>query len=404
MKRSSKIILPIVVLLGAGVLTAVMITNRPRVQPEPREVPVPLVRVVALESQPYQFTVRAQGAVLPQIDIQLSTEVAGRVQAISPHFAAGGFFETGEILVQIDRSDFELAVTRARATLAEAGVRLQREEAEAEVARREWESLGQGKPTALVLREPQLADARAAIESAKANLQQAELNLARSAIRAPFAGRVWEKNADVGQFIPQGGVVGRIYAVEYAEVRLPLPLDEAQFLDLPMEYRGEKRPADGPRVTLRARFGSQTHEWQGAIVRTEGEIDPRTRMLTAVARVNNPYGRGSDHARPPLSVGLFVDAEIEGKPAGEVFLAPRAAMRGEQHLMIVDAERRLRFRPVEILRREREQVVIRAGVQAGELVCVSPLDAPVDGMKVRVANATEPVARVNDGAAHKETP
>lgn len=382
MKLLLKTVLPVVVLAIGGLIAFAMVKHRRVVTPEARGEVLPVVHAISIPAREHRYGVASQGSVLPRTDIQLVAEVSGRVVAVSPSFAAGGFFEAGEVLVEIDPRDYELAVTRARAGLAEAEVRLQREEAEAEVARREWQTLGAGEPGALVLRAPQLAEARAGVDSARANLRLAERDLERCGIRAPFAGRVWSKKADAGQFLARGEPVGRVYAVDYAEVRLPLPLDETGYLDLPLEFRGESR-AEGPKVTLKARLGGQTHEWEGRIVRTEGEIDARSRMLTAVARIDNPYARGPTR-RPPLAVGLFVEAEIEGRYAGRVVLAPRAALRGDQRLMVVDAERRLRFRPVEILRFEWDRVVIGGGLRDGDLICVSPLEAPVEGMKVRL--------------------
>lgn len=385
MKLLLKIVLPVVVLAIGALIAFAMVKHRRAVTPEARGEVLPVVHAISIPAREHQYRVASQGSVLPRTDIQLVAEVPGRVVAVSSSFAAGGFFEAGDVLVEIDARDYELARTRAQAALAEAEVRLQREEAEAEVARREWQALGAGEPVALVLREPQLAEARAVVESARANLRLAERDLERCRIQAPFAGRVWNKKVDAGQFLARGEPVGRVYAVDYAEVRLPLPLDETGYLDLPLEFRGESR-AEGPRVTLKARLGGRTHAWEGRIVRTEGEIDAKTRMLTAVARVENPYARGSS-GRPPLAVGLFVEADIEGRSAGRVVLAPRAALRDDQRLMVVDAERRLRFRPVEILRFEWDRVVIGGGLLDGDLVCVSPLEAPVDGMKVRLLEA-----------------
>ncbi len=397
MRNSLRAILPVAVLGMGAVAVFLMVKHRRPVQPEVRPSTVPLVRTVPVQAQPYHFTVHAQGSVAPRTDILLVAEVAGRVESVAPSFAAGGFFEAGDVLVTIESEDYKLAVTRARAALAEAEVQSQREEAEAAVASREWQTLGKGKPSALLLHEPQLAEAKAAVASAQANLKLAELDLQRCQIKAPFAGRVWDKRVDVGQYLARNDKVARVYAVDYAEVRLPLPLDQVAFLNLPLEYRGEARPEQTPKVVLRAHFGGREYSWEGRIVRTEGEIDPRTRMLTAVARVDNPYGRSDDNQRPPLAVGLFVEAEIQGKTVDSVFVVPRAALRGKDHLMVVDRENRLRLRPVTVLRLEREDAVVSRGLTNGEAVCISPLDAPVDGMQVQVNQDTPPVAKRDPG-------
>jgi RND family efflux transporter MFP subunit len=252
--------------------------------------------------------------------------------------------------------------------------------------------LGEGKPGALLAREPQLAEARAALASAEASLRSAELNLERCQILAPFAGRVRTKRADVGQFVNRGEEIARIYAVDYVEVRLPLTLDDLAYLDVPIDYRGETPTRQGPRVILRARLGALQHEWEGRIVRVEGEIDSRTRMLNVVARVDDPYVRSADSDRPPLAVGLFVDAEIEGRQVRQVRRAPRAALRVDERLMVVDSGSRLRFRAVELLRLEGDEVVFRDGFEPGDRVCVSPLEVAVDGMVVLVVETEAPAA------------
>jgi RND family efflux transporter MFP subunit len=310
------------------------------------------------------------------------------VIGVSPAFAEGAFFEKEQVLLEVDPHDYRQAVVRARGEVARTKLALAREEAEAEVAREEWEDLGAGEAaTALTLREPQLEDARAAVASAEANLTTAQRNLERTRIRAPYAGRLRRKNVDVGQFVTVGSPVATIYAVDYAETRLPLPDDELAYLDLPLHYRGETKRQKGPRVTLEADFAGKTYEWTGEIVRTEGEIDPGSRMVHAVAQVKNPYGRGDDPDRPPLAVGLYVEAEIQGVTARDVAVLPRSALRGRSQVLVITPDDRLEFRNVDLLRTTREEIYVRDGLREGERVCLSPLEAVTDGMKVRTASS-----------------
>lgn len=384
MKNRSRILWPLVVLaLGASLLGLMMTFKRP-VTPEPRQIQLPLVRVRPLSPTNHQFHVLAQGTVSPRTEIDLVAEVSGRIVRIAPSFDPGGFFKQGEELVVIDPRDYELAVTRARATLAQAETARQRVEAEAEVARDEWKRLGEGEPGPLLLREPQLAEAKAAVDSAKANLQIAERDLERCRVMAPFEGRVRTKRVDIGQFVNRGTPLARVYAVDYVEVRLPLTLEDLAYVDLPLDAPAGNDPPMGPAVRLAARVGGRQQVWAGRVVRTEGEVDPRTRMLTVVARVDDPYGRQRDVEGFPLAVGLFVEADIIGRMVKDVYLAPRAALRSGVGLMVVDAANRLRFRDVEVLRREAGYVVFRDGIQPGDRVCVSPLDVATDGMQVRV--------------------
>lgn len=383
MNRFAKIVLPILVLVVAGLASWAIVSMKSEPETQRPEFPPPVVRVATASSGNVGLVVESQGTVAPRTESRLVPEVSGRVVSIAGGFVAGGFFERGDVLFEIDPFEYRQAVTQARAQVAQAQLRLAREEAEAEVARREWKELGQGDGSPLTLREPQVEDARAALAAAEAGLERAERDLRLTSVRAPYAGRVRSKQVDVGQYVTRGTPVATIYAVDYAEVRLPLPNDDLAYLDVPLDYRGELREDRGPRVTLSATFAGRVHAWDGRIVRTEGEIDPRTRMVHVVARVRNPYGRQVE-GRPPLSVGMFVDARIEGREAGGVFSLPRAALRGRDAVWVVDGEDRLRIRPVSVLRAERERVLIDGGLEDGERVCLSPLEAITDGMEVRV--------------------
>ena len=385
------ILLPVLI-LGAGAWAAkTMIENRPEPEKKAPEAELPLVRVISAESRAIRLTVETEGLVAPRTESQLVPEVSGRVIWVSESLVAGGFFDEGQVLIKIDPREYELALIRARSAVAQAKTRVATEEQEAAVALKEWESLGEGKPTPLVLREPQLAEARAAQASAEAALEQAQFDLERTVVKAPFDGRLREKSVDVGQYVQRGQAVARLYSVDVAEVRLPIPDEQLAFVSLPLAYRNVENSdsAKGPAVTLSSDFAGQTYKWRGRIVRTEGEIDPRTRMIHAIAQVEDPYARSGNSRRPPLAVGMFVKAEIYGKSVRAVPI-PRTAIRGANTVLIVNAQNRIEFRELNIFRQERDRVLATGGVEAGELISVSTLEAAVDGMAVQVVEESQP--------------
>ncbi len=390
--NAKKALIPIAIILVSALATRALVRSRPQVETQDVAPLAPLVRVMDVVRQDQALDVRAQGTVLPRTETTLIAQIAGEVIRVSSNFETGGFFSRGETLVELDPRDYQVAVRRARAQVAQAQLQVVQQEAEAEVAIEEWNDLGEGEPSALVMREPQVAQAKAALEAAQAELEKAELDLERTKVRAPFDGRVRAKQVDRGQFLTPGAPLATIHATDYAEIRLPVPDDQLAYLDLPFAYRKATRKAEPP-VTLRARFGRQLHSWPGRIVRTEGELDSRSRMLNLVARVENPYEPSAeDPDRPPLAVGLFVEAEIEGRPASGVVVLPRSALRpqGEAYqVLVVDGDSRLRFRDIEVLRLDGEQATIGDGLEAGETVCVSALDVVTDGMKVRTAVSEE---------------
>jgi len=368
--------------LGLILIFAVF-TGKPKPERQEVDIPVPAVHVVKAVSSDIQVNVDAQGSVTPQREIDLVPEIAGKIINVADGFLAGGFFKKGDVLIRIEPRDYKFAVTRAEAELASARQRLALEQAEGEQARRDWVQLGEeGEPTPLVLREPQLAEARAQMAAAQAQLDDARLDLERTVIRAPFAGRVRQKNVDIGQYVTPGSVLGRIYATDVVEVRLPLTDRQIGYLGLPHSPHLDIPPVE---VTLKARFAGEYHEWPARIYRTEGAIDPRSRVLYAVAEVEDPFGlNGQDKDRAPLSVGLFVEADIKGKAYKNVFALPRQALKEQNQLIIVKDDNTLEFRTVTVLQSNATAAYIRDGLREGERVMSSTLENPVDGMTVQV--------------------
>ncbi len=383
-----KLVLPLGLLALALLAIAILMLTQPAVSTQPPQLALPLVRVVEARVVAHRFIVRTHGTVAPRTQTELVPEVAGRVEWVSPALISGGSFEAGDALLRIERSDYDVAAEQARAARARAQSELRRASRDLErrkaLAAQEFASAAQ-----LDDAESQERVSAAALREAKARVERAELDLARTELRAPYAGRVREESVDVGQFVNRGQHLATIYAIDYAEVRLPVPDEELAFLELDALEPAHLDPgtAIGPTVTLRADFAGRPRTWQGRLARTEGEIDPSSRMVHVVARVEDPYGRAAPDGRTPLAVGLFVEAEIEGQEIERAVLLPRAALRSGDRVLIVDAEERLRFRPVEIARRVGDELVLSGGIEAGERVVVSPLQTASEGMAVRTLDA-----------------
>lgn len=179
----------------------------------------------------------------------------------------------------------------------------------------------------------------------------------------------------------RGSVIADIYAVDFAEVRLPIPPEDLAYVDLPVGYTAPREREDMPPVTLHVEIGGQPLSWPGWIERTEGEIDPRTRLLVAVARVEDPYGFDNPGDGPPLAAGLFVRATIEGRTATGVIRAPRMALRGDR-LLVVDSGNRLQLRAFRVLRIEGETAILEGAITPGDRICVSVLESLIEGMEV----------------------
>jgi len=258
-------------------------------------------------------------------EIDLIPQVSGRIVSVSDSFAEGAEFNPGATLIKIDDTNYKLAVIRARARVAEAQVAVQRELANAKIKEDHWlDKRTSGEPTAYALHKPQVLEVEAKLLAAEADLKEAKLNVARTEINVPFLGRVLSKNVGIGQFVTAGTTLGRVFSTDTVEVRLALTDAQLAELNLPMGFMADAFNA--PVVQFSARVGSQERSWTGRIVRTHASVDQQTRLIYAIAEVQDPYGLGSD-AGAPMAVGMFVQAEIAGVNSQAAMVLPRMALR-----------------------------------------------------------------------------
>ncbi|MCB1854472.1 MAG: efflux RND transporter periplasmic adaptor subunit [Halieaceae bacterium] len=365
--------------LAVGLAAAALIAfNKPEVATEPSERLLSTVRVMQVNARSEHLEINSQGTVQPRSQSELIPEVSGRVVWMSPALVGGGSFARDEVLLRIDDADYQSALTRARAAL-------KRAEVEYEFAADELERMRS-------LRGKQLASqqqldnasrtaevAAAGLEESRAALDQARRDLERTQLRAPFDGLVRNEQVDLGQFLSRGQSIGTIYATDYVEVRLPLAADQLIYLGLPLSTRGEIPQALRPPVTVAADFGDARLLWEGELVRLEAEFDERSRMVYGVARIPMDVN-GEDTL--PVPVGMFVQATIQGRRVDNVIRLPRSAMRDNNQVLVVDEDDRLNFRHVSILRLEHDDMLVEGGLEEGELVCISPLQTVVEGMRV----------------------
>lgn len=343
-------------------------------QVEPEEVAT-AIRVLKIEQQTIQLQVLSQGNVLPRIQSELIPEVSGRVKWMSPKLVSGGYFENDEILLSIDDRDYRSSVARNQA-------RVTRAKAEDEHARFElqrMEELVKNKLTSQSSLENALRNQRiaeAALLEVRIVLEQAQRDLWRTEIRAPYKGMVMSERVDLGQFVTRGQSVASIYASDSVEVRLPVADRQLAYLDLPLGYRGQLTDELSPEVVLSTNYGGQHYEWIGKLVRTEAVIDSKSRMVNAVVRVD------FDGDQLPLPIGLFVAASIKGRIVDNIVSLPRAALRNQNQVLVVDKDNRLRYRSVVVMRFEKDRVIISAGLADGEVVNISPIQTVIDGMRV----------------------
>ena len=355
------------------VLAFLMIKNKSVAVSEDVEIDIPYVKTMMLLPQTVNASIASQGVISPESALTLLSELNSKVDWISPSMETGSSFSKGDTLLILDKRDYELALITAESNVLNAEVNLEREKAESDLASKEWKRVGAGAGSDLALRKPQLAQAKATLAAAQATLERAQRNLKRTVFIAPFDGRVRTKNVDPGATIFPGTALGNIYATESFEVRLPIADQDVPFTGL--DFNGRQIPEE-KQLDVELSLGNSI--LKGKVVRAEAEVDPMTRMLSIVARIDNTPSVSNSN---PIAVGQFVQAIIYGIEIPDVVVLPRTAVRDEG-VWVVDTSMILYNRPVEVLRYENEFALIGEGIETGDRLLTSRLSSLVNGLKV----------------------
>jgi RND family efflux transporter MFP subunit len=372
---------PVIVILVGILIVQGLIAAKPKPEKKEDEIRTVSLYVDEVKAEEVTVAVRTQGEVRPKTEIDLIPQVSGRIVALSDNFSEGAEFMPDSMLLKIEDTDYQLAVVRAEARVAEAQTALEREQANAEIKEDEWrEERQKESPTQFALNLTQVAEAEAKLRSARAELNKARIDLERTEIRVPFNGRVRERKVGIGQYVNSGSSIGRVFAVDTVEVRLPLTDAQLVELNLPLGYSAMSLES-APVVNFSATLGNREFHWQGVIVRVDASVDEETRLIYATAEVADPYGLGAADGMP-MAVGMFVNAEIGGIQQQSAFVMPRLALRSENKVYVINEENKLEIRTVDVLSTSEERVLVTSGVSEGDRVVTSPLPNAVDGMAV----------------------
>ncbi|MGB1666465.1 MAG: efflux RND transporter periplasmic adaptor subunit [Pseudohongiellaceae bacterium] len=381
-----RIVLPIAILIGCVLISGFLIRNPTSVEEAAVEIIPVSVRVAEVNLESVDLIVGSQGKVQAAQTVSLSAPVAGPVEWISSSMEAGGYVEAGQALMRLEAADFETALERSRANLQQA--QAESEFADTELAR--MRELAERR----LASDSQLQDAqrranvnKARLIDAQASYEQAQLDLDRTEIRAPFNAVIQSRDVELGQYVNRAQAVALLYGADEVEVRVPLAIRQLGFLNVPLGQRGEIAPEHAPDVLLTGMYGGQKYNWPGKLVRIEASIDPNSNTVQTIIRVSQPSSdteQGVNGFRSiPLPIGLYVEADIEGRTVENIISLPRSVIRNNNQVLIVDAENKMYYREVEIFRLEEQQVLISSGILPGERICISPIQAVVDGMSVQ---------------------
>ena len=366
---------PIIILVSSIILFVLMIKLKPEAEfQEPKIIPQLVETMVAYPSE-VSAKISSQGTIRPEHEIFITSELSGKVAWVSESFLDGAGFRTGDTLMKIEKRDYELALISTESSLFQAKLALEREEAESNLASIEWKRVGKGDASSLTLREPQLAQARAVLAAAEAAYEQSKRNLERTSIIAPFDGRVRKKMVDLGTNLIPGARVADIYATASFEVRLPIADKDIPFLGIPLDGTSINS-TNRPDVKLSTSYGGDELEINGSIVRSESEIDLKTRMISVIATI--PISKSNTR----FKVGMFVNAEIKGSSFPGVTVVPRSAVKDDMIWVVID--QKLRRKSVEVIRYEKDFAFISNGLNKNDRILITRLSSYVDGMPVRL--------------------
>tara|TARA_B100001250_G_scaffold163701_1_gene140813 strand:+ start:1266 stop:2396 length:1131 start_codon:yes stop_codon:yes gene_type:complete len=366
---------PIIILVSSVILFVLMIKLKPEAEfQEPKIIPQLVETMVAYPSE-VSAKISSQGTIRPEHEIFITSELSGKVAWVSESFLDGAGFRTGDTLMKIEKRDYELALISTESSLFQAKLALEREEAESNLASIEWKRVGKGDASSLTLREPQLAQARAVLAAAEAAYEQSKRNLERTSIIAPFDGRVRKKMVDLGTNLIPGARVADIYATASFEVRLPIADKDIPFLGIPLDGTSINS-TNRPDVKLSTSYGGDELEINGSIVRSESEIDLKTRMISVIATI--PISKSNTR----FKVGMFVNAEIKGSSFPGVTVVPRSAVKDDMIWVVID--QKLRRKSVEVIRYEKDFAFISNGLNKNDRILITRLSSYVDGMPVRL--------------------
>ena len=343
------------------------------------------VKTMVVKSVDLAVRVESQGVAKARTRTSLVSEVSGAVLRVSDNFVVGGTFQAGDMLMALDPTDYEVALQRAEARLMSAKAAMEFERARSVQAEKEWAMTGRSQSEAplLALRRPYLLEAEANLLQAQSEVRQAKIKLEKTVIKAPYAGMVANKLADVGQFVTAGTRVGEAFAIDYVEVRLPLTER-----DLSMMGSLLSQNLTGKTVLLSGAVDGINTSWQAAIVRSEGVVSELNRAQYLVARLADPYGLKVDQGNKsvPLRVGTFVKASIEGKVLKDVFQIPRSALLEGSRVGLIDSEQMLKIVSVTVVHADDQYYYLSNGLTEGMEIVISALGTPIEGLKLRVRN------------------
>ena len=390
MKQLILILLILALAVGIG---SWLIETKPEVKKRSKKPIIPVVKIAQIKKQTYQLKIHSSGSVQAHTKTTLTAEIAGKIIQVNPIFSAGNYINKGQTLLSIDKTDYLNNIEIAKAEIAQKQLILAEQIAQAKLAKQDWDLFGEKRkrPSQLAMREPHIKSAKASLKATKLRMKQAQINLARSTVKAPYTGRVLERFVAVGQYVTAGTQLGKVFATDYVEIHLPLSLADYEHLQLPEHYQGEKQPkhTNLPLVTFYSNTGTTRHQWHGELIGSAATLNENTRQISVIARINNPFVRSKTGA-PPVKIGQFLQAEISAKQLQNVALIPSSAIHENREIWLLDGDK-IHLHAITIITTNKDKVVISTNnLPLDKPLVLTPPPLATQDMKVKVFGRKEP--------------
>jgi len=382
-----QLILIIALIAGSVALGSYLIKTKPEPRKRVRAPSIPVVEIMTPQPQSFTQKIGSSGSVEANRSTNIIAEVSGKVTQLTSAFQEGNYFKKGQQLLSIDNTNYKNAIIIASAEVSQRTLELKNEQNLANLAVRDFQLLGNNRrPNEIASRKPHIASALANLEAAKVRLQQARDDLNKTRVMAPYDGRLLSRNVDIGQYVTPGTQLGQVYSTDYVEVRLPLSLAEYEQLKLPDNFRNQEsaKRENMPEVSFSARYGNKSYQWTGRVVRASPAMDARTRQISVIARIDDPFAKKTDSDAPPIKIGQFLQAEIIGTTLRDVYVIPTTATRQNREVMLYD-EGKLRVLPIDVLATDNDRLVIAEdSLPPLAKLIITPMPSAKDGMTVRL--------------------
>lgn len=399
-KKLLRALIPLVIIAAGLAVAGHFLATKPKARRARPVRQTPLVEIMEARTESSRIVINAMGTVKPSRIITLESRVSGQVKEISDDFVPGGLFNKDDLILKIDPEDFELDVRKQKSQVSKAYANIQLEKGRKEVAENEvrlMKSISKNKiqDTSLALRKPQMAQARAELNSAKVALEQAELDLKRTEIKAPFNCLVTERSVDSGSQVSAQEKLAELVGTDSFWIEASIHVDELHWIDIPV-----KNGDNGSPVTIKTPGGI---ERQGEVIRLLGDMNTQSRMARILISVEDPLNLKTGRNSSRLLLGSYLSVSMQGRQVDNIIRLPRSAFRdGEQVWLLKQGK--LFMQPVGTVWRSEDYVFVDQGIKPGDKIVSTDLAAPVNGMELRLKGGPEtnkPVEKKNKPAGKK---